>query len=59
MKNLENFGVQEMDAREIKETDGGLFFGTSGGFNWANFWRGVTIGAGAGGAGAAAYYSYA
>jgi hypothetical protein len=23
MKNLENFGVQEMNAKEIKETDGG------------------------------------
>jgi hypothetical protein len=23
MKNLENFGVQEMDAREIKNVDGG------------------------------------
>ena len=25
MKNLENYGVQEMNAREIKETDGGDF----------------------------------
>ena len=25
MKNLQNFGVQEMNAKEIKETDGGLF----------------------------------
>jgi lactobin A/cerein 7B family class IIb bacteriocin len=24
MKNLQNFGVQEMSAKEIKETDGGL-----------------------------------
>tara|TARA_R110000868_G_scaffold172128_1_gene407938 strand:- start:719 stop:874 length:156 start_codon:yes stop_codon:yes gene_type:complete len=24
MKNLENFGVQELDAREIRETDGGI-----------------------------------
>ncbi len=23
MKNLENYGVQEMDTREIRETDGG------------------------------------
>ena len=26
MKNLENYGVQELDAREIQETDGGLVF---------------------------------
>ena len=25
MKNLENFGVQEMNAKEIRETDGGFF----------------------------------
>ena len=24
MKNLENFGVQELNAKEIKETDGGF-----------------------------------
>jgi hypothetical protein len=24
MKNLENYGVQELNAKEIKETDGGL-----------------------------------
>ena len=24
MKNLQNFGVQELSAREIKETDGGF-----------------------------------
>jgi len=25
MKNLENFGVLEMNAKEVKETDGGIF----------------------------------
>lgn len=25
--NLENFGVQEMDAKEMKETTGGSWFG--------------------------------
>ena len=24
MKNLENFGVQELDVKEIRETDGGI-----------------------------------
>ena len=26
MKNLENFGVQEMNANELKSTNGGFFF---------------------------------
>ena len=26
MKNLENYGVQEMSAKEIKKTDGGWFW---------------------------------
>ena len=26
MKNLENYGVQELNAREIRETDGGGFW---------------------------------
>jgi len=25
MKNLENYGVQELNAREIRETDGGIW----------------------------------
>ncbi len=25
MKNLESYGVQEMDTREMKQTDGGFF----------------------------------
>tara|TARA_R110002096_G_scaffold184679_2_gene363269 strand:+ start:1178 stop:1354 length:177 start_codon:yes stop_codon:yes gene_type:complete len=25
MKNLQNFGVQELSAKEIKQTDGGIF----------------------------------
>jgi lactobin A/cerein 7B family class IIb bacteriocin len=25
MKNLENFGVQELNAREIRETEGGIW----------------------------------
>lgn len=26
MKNLQNFGVQELNAKEIRETEGGLLF---------------------------------
>jgi len=26
MKNLENYGVQELDAREVKSINGGIFF---------------------------------
>jgi len=32
MKNLENYGVQEMDFKEIKETDGGGFLA-----KWAGY----------------------
>ena len=28
MKNLESYGVQKMDFKEIKETDGGIAFST-------------------------------
>jgi len=57
MKNLENFGVQELDTKEITKIEGGFLFSSSG-LNWGNFWRGMTIGAASGGAGAAAYYAY-
>jgi hypothetical protein len=30
MKNLENFGVQELNAKEIKETDGGFRLWSTG-----------------------------
>jgi hypothetical protein len=55
MKNLENFGVSEIETIELVTIEGGWIFGTSG-FNWGNFMRGVGIGAGSGAAGAAAYY---
>lgn len=54
--NLQNLNVAELSAQEVMEIEGGWLFGTSG-FNWGNFWRGMTIGAAAGGAGAAAYYA--
>jgi hypothetical protein len=41
MKNLENFGVQELNAREIKETDGGLMLGRFKIFKKALEWIGV------------------
>ena len=58
MKNLENYGVLELDAKEINNIDGGFvpILGTSG-VSWGNFWRGVGIGTATGAAGAAAYYS--
>ena len=45
-----------MNTKEMKETDGGFLFGSSG-INWGGFWRGVGWGVGAGAAGAAAYYA--
>ncbi len=40
MKNLENYGVQEMNASEIKEIDGGVF-------GWDDILIGIAIAAGA------------
>ena len=58
MKNLENYGVLEMDAKEVKNIEGGFIpiLGSSG-VSWGNFWKGVGWGVGAGAAGAAAYYA--
>jgi hypothetical protein len=37
MKNLENYGVQEMNAKEITEIDGGfIWVELWGGFNFVN-----------------------
>jgi lactobin A/cerein 7B family class IIb bacteriocin len=46
MKNLQNFGVQEMSAKEIKETDGGCILTAIaiGGFWLASFTVGWMIG---------------
>ncbi|WP_282143199.1 hypothetical protein [Cellulophaga baltica] len=35
MKNLENYGVQELKVNEVKSIDGGKPFGFS---SWASFW---------------------
>jgi hypothetical protein len=48
MKNLENYGVLELNAKEISETEGGFLLGTSG-VSWGNFWKGVGIGSAIGG----------
>jgi hypothetical protein len=48
MKNLENYGVLEMGAKEITEIEGGFLLGTSG-VSWGNFWKGVGIGSAIGG----------
>ncbi len=58
MKNfdLNACGVQEMNAAEVAEVNGGfVLLGSSGGW-WSGkwFWRGVGIGATAGGIGAGA-----
>ncbi len=52
MENFENYGVLEMDAKEMVTTDGGFY-----GFNWGAFWRGVGIGGGLGIGGYAGYQS--
>ena len=49
MKNLQSFGIQELNTNEIREVDGGYLFGTGGGINWGNFWKGVGVGTAIGG----------
>ena len=39
MKNLENYGVQELNAKEIRKTDGGII-----GLIAVAFWVGVAYG---------------
>ena len=49
MKNLENYGVLEMNTREIQGTDGGFWLLSTSGVSWGNFWKGVGIGSAIGG----------
>ena len=51
--DLNDFGVQEMNAVEMLTSEGGIVFG----FNWGMFWSGCKIGLGVGGATAIALYA--
>jgi len=41
MRNLENYGVQSLNAKEIRETEGGFFFGFIP--PWMELWGGINI----------------